>query len=86
MTITLKDISFEVSLTLPIFGSGKAIRILQEEYKAEKIKRSWSLRHPFSLFITANIQISHEVDLEKMRQVQHGLLVKRGRYGNIHNT
>jgi len=71
--IIQKDITFEMSFTLPVFGYSKALRILIKNYNANDIKKSWSWKHPFSIDIVAHININHDVDITKMREKQHEL-------------
>ena len=81
--IIQKNITFEISFILPLIdhrsgiSANKALHVLKQKYNINKIKKSWTWRKPFSISVTALINIIHDVDIEQMRQVQHELLVKK---------
>ena len=75
--IIQKHVTFDMSFILPLIGSGKALRILSEKYGAKQIKKSWSWRNPFQIDISARVNVEHDVDVDKMREKQHELMMNR---------
>lgn len=68
-----KDITFEFDFIFPLFGFKKAVEDLKKKYDVETIATSWSLKKPLKVFVTARINIKHDVDIEAIRVKQHEL-------------
>lgn len=76
--IIQKDIIFDMSFTFSIFGMKQGIRLLEKKYNAKNITKKWSIKKPFYVTIIARVNITHDVDVDKMRKKQHELMIKGG--------
>lgn len=76
--IIQKDITFDFIFIFSIFGVSKGLRVLRKKYDVENVKKSWSWKKPFYVKVVARVNVKHDVDIEKMRQKQHELLMEKG--------
>lgn len=69
-----KDITFDIDLTCSIFNASRVFKQFQKNYKVESIKKSWSIRKPLKISAIVRVNLSHSVNIDKMRQKQHEIM------------
>ena len=77
--IIQKDVTFDLDLTCSIFTSRKVFRQFRQNYTIEHINKSWSIRKPFKIIASIRVSVKHEVDVSKMREKQHELMMDKGK-------
>ncbi len=77
--IIQKDITFDLDLTCSIFSACKVFRKFKQDYNVEHINKSWSILKPLKITASVRVSVKHDVDISKMREKQHELMMdKRG--------
>ena len=75
--IIQKDITFDLDLTCSIFSARKVFRKFRQDYNVEHINKSWSILKPLKISASIRVSVKHDVDISKMREKQHELMMKK---------